>query len=80
LAHADFQKGRLVRPNHTDCAAVYVGEHSPDRKRGFYTSFIQITGLCVSLLVMLGTQSEMSKENFTDWGWRIPFLLFQRPH
>jgi len=59
-------------------AAVYVGEHSPDRKRGFYTSFIQITailGLCVSLLVILGTQSAMSKENFTDWGWRVPFLL-----
>ncbi len=59
-------------------AAVYVGEHSPDRKRGLYTSFIQITailGLCVSLLVILGTQSAMSKENFTDWGWRIPFLL-----
>src|SRR5213595_3744232 len=57
-------------------AAVYVGEHSPDGKRGFYTSFIQITailGLCVSLLVILGTQSAMSKEDFTDWGWRIPF-------
>src|ERR1700674_1619801 len=24
-------------------AAVYVGEHSPDGRRGFYTSFIQIT-------------------------------------
>jgi len=59
-------------------AAVYVGEHSPDRKRGLYTSFIQITailGLCVSLLVILGTQSAMSKENFTNRGWRIPFLL-----
>jgi MFS family permease len=59
-------------------AAVYVGEHSPDSKRGFYTSFIQITailGLCVSLLAILGTQSLMSKEDFTDWGWRIPFLL-----
>src|SRR5260370_4242915 len=59
-------------------AGVYVGEHSPDRKRGLYTSFIQITailGLCVSLLVILGTQSAMSKENFTNWGWRIPFLL-----
>ena len=59
-------------------AAVYVGEHSPDGKRGFYTSFIQITailGLCVSLLVILGTQSLMKKEDFTDWGWRIPFLL-----
>src|ERR1700724_1665610 len=59
-------------------AAVYVGEHSPDGKRGFYTSFIQITatlGLFVSLLVILGTQASMSKEEFSAWGWRIPFLI-----
>jgi MFS family permease len=59
-------------------AAVYVAEHVPDGKRGFYTSFIQITatlGLFVSLLVVLGTQSAMTKEQFADWGWRVPFLL-----
>src|SRR6202795_1400453 len=59
-------------------AAVYVAEHAPDKKRGFYTSFIQITatlGLFVSLLVVLGTQNAMTKEQFADWGWRIPFLL-----
>lgn len=59
-------------------AAVYVGEHVPDNKRGFYTSFIQITatlGLFVSLIVILVTQSSMSKEDFAAWGWRIPFLI-----
>ncbi len=59
-------------------AAVYVAEHVPDGKRGFYTSFIQITatlGLFVSLLVILGTQYSMSKEAFSSWGWRIPFLI-----
>src|SRR5246127_4765288 len=59
-------------------AAVYVGEHSPDGKRGYYTSFIQITatlGLFVSLIVMLVTQQSMSKEEFSAWGWRIPFLI-----
>jgi MFS family permease len=59
-------------------AAVYVGEYSPDGKRGLYTSFIQITatlGLLVSLIVILQTQSRMSKEEFSDWGWRIPFLI-----
>ncbi len=59
-------------------AAVYVGEHVPDNKRGFYTSFIQITatlGLFVSLLVILFTQNSMSKAQFADWGWRIPFLV-----
>jgi MFS family permease len=59
-------------------AAVYVGEHVPDNKRGFYTSFIQITatlGLFVSLIVILVTQQLMSKEDFSVYGWRIPFLI-----
>ena len=58
-------------------AAVYVAEHVPDNKRGFYTSFIQITatlGLFVSLIVILLTQQSMSKDDFSAWGWRIPFL------
>src|SRR6201984_354899 len=58
-------------------ATVYVAEHVPDKKRGFYTSFIQITatlGLFVSLIVILLTQYSMSKESFSDWGWRVPFL------
>src|SRR5438309_503183 len=58
-------------------AAVYVAEHVPDEKRGFYTSFIQITatlGLFLSIAVILGTQSQMTDAAFKDWGWRIPFL------
>jgi MFS family permease len=58
-------------------ATVYVAEHVPDGKRGYYTSFIQITatlGLFVSLLVILGTQQAMTPEAFKAWGWRIPFL------
>ncbi|HYH56165.1 MAG TPA: MFS transporter, partial [Anseongella sp.] len=59
-------------------AATYVAEHSPDNKRGYYTSWIQTTaslGLFVSLGVILGTRYAMSAEQFSDWGWRIPFLL-----
>ena len=59
-------------------AAVYVAEHVDDRKRGFYTSFIQITatlGLFVSLAVILVTQQSMSPATFQSWGWRLPFLL-----
>ena len=58
-------------------AAVYVAEHVPDHRRGYYTSFIQITatlGLFVSLAVVLGTQSAMSDAAFRNYGWRIPFL------
>jgi len=59
-------------------AAVYVAEHAPDGKRGFYTSFIQITatlGLFLSLVVILIVQNMMSPEDFKSWGWRIPFLI-----
>ncbi|MGA8036410.1 MAG: MFS transporter [Candidatus Acidiferrales bacterium] len=58
-------------------AAVYVAEHVPDARRGFYTSFIQLTGVIgflLSLMVILGVQQSMSAESFAAWGWRIPFL------
>ena len=59
-------------------AATYVAEHAPPRRRGFYTSFIQITataGLLLSLLVILGVRTVVGEEAFKDWGWRIPFLV-----
>lgn len=64
-------------------AATYVAEHVPDKKRGFYTSFIQITaslGFFLSLLVILVVQNTMSADQFAGkaegiGGWRIPFLI-----
>ena len=59
-------------------AATYVAEHAPHGKRGFYTSFIQTTatlGLFMAILVILGIRTWQGEEVFTDWGWRIPFLL-----
>jgi MFS family permease len=59
-------------------AAVYVAEHVPDNKRGYYTSFIQTTatlGLFVSLAIILAVRLSLPKEAFESWGWRIPFLV-----
>ena len=59
-------------------AAVYVAEHVPDKKRGFYTSFIQTTatlGLFISLGVILAVRLSMDEASFKAWGWRIPYLL-----
>jgi MFS family permease len=65
-------------------AATYVAEHSPDHKRGFYTSWIQTTatlGLFLSLAVILITRHSLSSDQsasvkmFEDWGWRIPFWV-----
>jgi MFS family permease len=58
-------------------AATYVAEHSPPKRRGLYTSFIQATatlGLLLALLVILGCRSLLGRE-FDEWGWRLPFLV-----
>ena len=59
-------------------AAIYVAEHAPANKRGYYTSWIQTTatlGLFMALLLILGIRTAMGEAAFGDWGWRIPFLL-----
>ena len=59
-------------------AAVYVAEHAPDGRRGFYTSFIQTTatlGLFLSLAVILIVRAAVGEEAFKVWGWRIPFVI-----
>lgn len=59
-------------------AVIYVAEHAPDNKRGYWTSYIQTTatvGLFVSLMVILGTRTILGAGPFNDWGWRVPFLL-----
>ena len=61
-------------------AATYVAEHSPQNKRGAFTSWIQTTatlGLFLSLVIILAIKSMVTKDAFEDaWGWwRAPFIL-----
>jgi MFS family permease len=59
-------------------AAVYVAEHAPDGRRGYYTSFIQTTatlGLFLSLAVILIVRGVVGEDAFKVWGWRVPFVL-----
>jgi len=59
-------------------AAIYVAEHSPAKKRGLLTGWIQTTaamGLIGALAVILITRAVVGTEAFDEWGWRIPFLL-----
>ncbi|HET9775409.1 MAG TPA: MFS transporter, partial [Gemmatimonadaceae bacterium] len=59
-------------------AAVYVAEHAPDGRRGYFTSFIQTTatlGLFVSLIVILVVRALVGEDAFKIWGWRVPFIL-----
>ncbi len=59
-------------------SAVYLTEHAPANKRGFYTSVLQLMGplgILVSTLQVVLLQSYLSAEDFQAWGWRVPFLL-----
>lgn len=59
-------------------AVVYVAEHAPQDRRGYFTSWIQTTatlGLLMSLLIILATRTYLGEKEFADWGWRVPFLL-----
>lgn len=59
-------------------AAVYVAEHAPGGRRGYYTSYIQasvVGGFVLSLIVVLTSKGLMSEAVWNSWGWRVPFLV-----
>lgn len=59
-------------------AIIYVAEHAPAGRRGFYTGWIPaciVLSLLLSLLVVLLTRLALGETTFNDWGWRVPFLV-----
>jgi len=59
-------------------AAVYVAEHAPANRRGFYTSFIQGSvagGFVLSVAVVLAANAFVEPAQWEAWGWRVPFLF-----
>lgn len=59
-------------------AAIYIGEHAPVARRGFFTSWIGTSaafGLGGALVVVLLVRTWLGEPAFNAWGWRVPFLL-----
>jgi MFS family permease len=59
-------------------AITYVAEHIEDKRRGYYTGWLQTSptlGIVLSLAVIIGTQKWTGAEGFAEWGWRVPFLI-----
>ncbi|WP_294107722.1 MFS transporter [Sphingomonas sp.] len=59
-------------------AAIYVAEHAPPRRAGFFTSFIQASvagGFILSLAVVLLAKLALPDATWQAWGWRLPFLF-----
>ncbi|POX46703.1 proline/glycine betaine transporter ProP [Streptomyces sp. Ru71] len=59
-------------------ASTFIAEYAPDRRRGFFGSFLELgtlagyvgaAGLVTALTAWLGDQG------MQDWGWRVPFLV-----
>jgi MFS family permease len=53
-------------------------EHAPPGKRGAYGSFSQIgvpAGLILAQLMFIAVSAWTTPEQFTAWGWRLPFLF-----
>ncbi|GGY96963.1 MFS transporter [Novosphingobium colocasiae] len=59
-------------------AAIYVSEHSPPSRRGYYTGYIQssvVGGFVLSLIVVLTNAAIFPADTLSAWGWRAPFVL-----
>lgn len=59
-------------------AATFMAEYAPDKKRGFYGSFLEfgtLSGFSLGAFLMLGFSLVLGDGAMHDWGWRLPFLV-----
>jgi metabolite-proton symporter len=59
-------------------AVLMATEHAPKRKAGLYGAAPQMgvpAGVVLANVVFLLCTQLMTEEQFTSWGWRVPFLL-----
>jgi MHS family proline/betaine transporter-like MFS transporter len=59
-------------------AATFMAEYAPDKKRGFWGSFLEfgtLAGFSGGIAITLILRATLSDSDMTSWGWRIPFLI-----
>lgn len=59
-------------------AATFMAEYAPDKKRGFYGSFLEfgtLGGFALGSLIVLLCSLAFGNDAMAEWGWRIPFLI-----
>ncbi|GAA5171313.1 MFS transporter [Pseudonocardia eucalypti] len=59
-------------------AAAFIAEYAPDKRRGFYCSFLEFGttgGFVLAAGLVTALQAGLSPDNMNAWGWRIPFLI-----
>jgi MHS family proline/betaine transporter-like MFS transporter len=59
-------------------AATFMAEYAPDKKRGFWGSFLEfgtLLGFSGGIAITLLLRATLSESEMISWGWRIPFLV-----
>ncbi|GAA0534345.1 MFS transporter [Saccharopolyspora subtropica] len=59
-------------------AATYIAEYAPDRRRGFWGSWLEfgtLVGFGFGALVPTILILNLDSADMASWGWRIPFLI-----
>jgi MFS transporter, MHS family, proline/betaine transporter len=59
-------------------AATFMAEYAPDKRRGFFGSFLEfgtIAGFSLGAALMLGFSIGLGDDRMHAWGWRIPFFV-----
>ncbi|MDI3424349.1 glycine betaine/L-proline transporter ProP [Streptomyces luteolus] len=59
-------------------AATFIAEYAPDKRRGFWGSFLEfgtLIGYTVAASLVTALTMMLSQEQMLAWGWRIPFLV-----
>ncbi|TDD87072.1 MFS transporter [Saccharopolyspora karakumensis] len=59
-------------------AAIFMSEYAPDRKRGFWGSFLEFgtwAGITFAVLTVYGLEALIGEAAMEAWGWRVPFML-----
>lgn len=59
-------------------ASTFITEYAPDKKRGFYASFLDMgsyLGFAIGAAFVSVLQLTLADAAMTSYGWRIPFLV-----
>lgn len=59
-------------------AAAFIAEYAPDKRRGFYCSFLELGttgGFVLAASLVTALEFGLTDEAMTSWGWRVPFLI-----
>ncbi len=59
-------------------ACTFMAEYAPDKKRGFYGSFLEVgtlAGFTLGNAIALLLVNTLDDPSMESWGWRLPFFI-----